>query len=182
MSKIMTRLFFNISLFLIAIGIAGCEKESLKWNLDRDGFVDAKSNTKNQRIAYYNCEDANGFSFNVTGGGNSSEWLISQGFTGNGFVTNYSSGGSLGFYIQFNTDVVMSFWTQTKDPGFPNRTPIVKINNQTINSVIIDGSEDDWMKIQTSTILKGDYNISIEFVQKQTFASLFIDEIEFWGK
>lgn len=69
MSKIMTRLFFNISLFLIAIGIAGCEKESLKWNLDRDGFVDAKSNTKNQRIAYYNCEDANGFSFNVTGGG-----------------------------------------------------------------------------------------------------------------
>ena len=76
----------------------------------------------------------------------------------------------------------MSFWTQTKDPDFPNRTPIVKINNQTINSVIIDGSEDDWMKIQTSTILKGDYNISIEFVQKQTFASLFIDEIEFWGK
>jgi len=175
-----SRLLSLLTLIFLALYITSCEKNDLRWNIERNGIFDSKQNTKKQRCGYYNCENINGFSFNASGSSSTIGWQISNGYQGNGFVTNNSTGGSVEFNIQFDKDIVMSFWTQSVNPGYSNRYPIVKINNQVINSSLIDGSEDSWMKIQTATILKGSYNVKIEFEPTSTFWSLYADEIEFW--
>jgi hypothetical protein len=161
-----------LPVFFMVLIFSGCGKDELALNLKRNGKNDARQNSKITLFDYIDCNSLLGFS-------GSPGWQNMDGYIENGLFLGNSTSASLLFSRATEYDFVITFWTKSINPGFPNIKPEVIVDGEQINSVITDGSDDygSWMKVQTASIAKGSRNIEIRFVSGYTFYNYYIDEI-----
>lgn len=166
-------------LLLNSIILISCEKLDLNFNIKRDGFGDAKQNVRNKVDQIIDCSDISRFNCYAAGNLPSKGWKIGDGFSSSGLVTMNSTGGYIETSINFNENSNLSFWTKSPNLSELNFMPSVYVDGQLINCSIIQGSlyYTNWMKIQTSLILKGEHKLKIEFIKQTLYYDFYIDEI-----
>jgi|TARA_B110000967_G_C18831391_1_gene534296 hypothetical protein len=174
--------FKNIFFTILLLASTSCNKEDLKWDLDRNNSFDVNFN---EPCILINCESLiNTTTYvDVISPSSTAAWYIGSGYTGNGFALTQSCyGGYIEFSINLSNTSKITFWTKSINPGYSNRTPEITVDGITSNTTMIDGSESytNWMLLETQNILPGNHTIRINFTHVSAYYSYYIDEIEIW--
>ena len=130
-----------------------------------------------------NCQSLNGFNTYVDkiSPSSSAAWQIGTGYIGSGLALTASCYGG---YVEFSTPnsntTKITFWVRAQNSGYPNRTPVVTVDGITYNTTMINGSNYDWMQLETDVFPPGNHTIKINFTHVSTYYNYYIDEIEYW--
>lgn len=129
-----------------------------------------------------NCQSLNGFNTYVDKISSSSTaaWQIGTGYSASGLsLTQSCYGGYVEFTTPNSNTIKITFWTKASNAGYPNRTPIVTVDGIIYNTTMINGSNYDWMQLETDTFPSGNHTIKINFTHVSTYYNYYIDEIQF---
>jgi hypothetical protein len=132
-----------------------------------------------------NCESLTGITTKSYGSSSLAYWQIGSGYVGNGYACPNTSGGYIQFSANYSKSSIMMFWIH--NGGYPSSwtgtMPIVTIDGVSIDVSIkteVGPVWDRWNQIETKNIPAGAHIIKIDSYSYE-FASIYIDEIEFWN-
>jgi len=155
-------------IWIFTLILLGCEKDNLKWNLDKLPSLATLVSTNN-------CNSTNGFNLYVeqaTPNG-SQAWYIDAGYINNGLKVTSCFGGYVEFSMNLSSITKMIFWAKGSRPS-------VTVDGTLINTTMIQEANNTWMQLKTQDIASGAHTIKIDFPRIPAYRTIYVDEIEFY--